>query len=69
MKLTSAQTKVINSISEGKELTSYRNNQRFVFNAGTEEGYTVNAKAVNALIACGLLTTKSFAHGNIVTLA
>lgn len=69
MKLTAAQTKVINSLKDGKDLTAYQNRNRFVFNAGKDCGYTVNAKTVNPLIVAGILKASPFEYGEIIKLA
>lgn len=68
MKLTAAQTKIINSLKEGKELTAYRNFDRFVFNVGSEKGYTVNAKTVKPLIENGILSATAFEFGHVINI-
>jgi hypothetical protein len=69
MKLTAAQSKIINSLKSGKQLTAYRNFNRFVFNAGTESGYTVQARTVKPLIDSGVLAATAFEYGHVVTIA
>lgn len=68
-KLTAAQTKILNAIKSGKELTTYRNHARCVFNVGTESAYTVMAKTVKPLIESGILKASKTEYGHLLTIA
>ena len=67
--LTSAQIKVINALKSGKPLMAYANFNRFVFNAGTTEGYTVLPKTVMPLIDKGFIAAEEIKFGHKLLLA
>jgi hypothetical protein len=67
--LTSAQIKVIDALKSGKPLTAYANFNRFVFNAGTIEGYTVLPKTVLPLIDKGFIVPEVIEFGHKLLLA
>ena len=69
MKLSAAQTKIINAMKAGKELTTYRNHARCVFNVGTESAYTVMSKTVKPMIESGILKAEKTEHGHKLAIA